>query len=141
MSDVDINSLSLQELQGLKLRLDDEVERLTSSFAQLRTAGTKYRSSHSALDLLAPREIMVPLTGSLYVPGRLVDIEKVMVELGTGYYCERTPQQAKEICERKMKLLKENMDKIAELINARKRYLDVVLQVMQKKSQAAPASS
>jgi prefoldin alpha subunit len=136
MTDVDINSLSPQELQGIKLRLDDEVERLTSSFAQLRSAGTKYRASHSALDSLAPRELLVPLTGSLYVPGRLIEADKVLVELGTGYYCERSPQQAKEICERKMKLLKENMDKIAELINARKRYLDMVLQVMQKKAQS-----
>ncbi len=29
-------------------------------------------------------EIMVPLTASLYVPGSIVDTEKVLVDIGTG---------------------------------------------------------
>jgi prefoldin alpha subunit len=34
-------------------------------------------------------EILVPLTTSLYVKGRLVDREKVLVDVGTGYYVEK----------------------------------------------------
>lgn len=34
-------------------------------------------------------EILVPLTSSLYVPGRLADREKVVVDVGTGFYVEK----------------------------------------------------
>ena len=33
--------------------------------------------------------ILVPLTNSLYVPGELGDIEKVIVDVGTGYMIEK----------------------------------------------------
>ena len=33
--------------------------------------------------------ILVPLNGSLYAPGTIADPEKVIVELGTGYFCEK----------------------------------------------------
>jgi len=31
----------------------------------------------------------VPLTSSLYVPGRLIDVENVLVDVGTGYYVQK----------------------------------------------------
>lgn len=34
-------------------------------------------------------EILVPLTSSLYVKGRLTDREHVLVDVGTGYYVEK----------------------------------------------------
>lgn len=33
--------------------------------------------------------MLVPLTSSLYVPGKIVDCDKVMVDVGTGYYVEK----------------------------------------------------
>lgn len=33
--------------------------------------------------------ILVPLTTSLYVPGTLADKEKVIVDVGTGFYVEK----------------------------------------------------
>lgn len=36
---------------------------------------------------------MLPLTGSLYVPAKLDDVEKVMVELGTGYFIEKVREK------------------------------------------------
>jgi prefoldin alpha subunit len=34
-------------------------------------------------------EILVPLTTSLYVPGKLADRQKVIVDIGTGFYVEK----------------------------------------------------
>jgi len=31
----------------------------------------------------------VPLTSSLYVPGRLIDVENVLIDVGTGYYVQK----------------------------------------------------
>jgi len=48
---------------------------------------------------------MVPLTSSLYVPGRMDDSSKVLVEVGAGYLVEENVEKAKEYCERKSKNL------------------------------------
>lgn len=34
------------------------------------------------------KKMLVPLTASLYVPGKLDDAEKVLVDVGTGYFIE-----------------------------------------------------
>ena len=35
------------------------------------------------------KTILVPLTNSLYVPGKLADPENVIVDVGTGYYVKK----------------------------------------------------
>ena len=49
------------------------------------------------------KEIMVPLTSSLYVPGRMEDNNQVMVEVGAGYFIEQSTGKAVEYCDRKSK--------------------------------------
>jgi hypothetical protein len=46
-------------------------------------------------------KIMLPLTQSLYVPGMISDSNKVLVDIGTGYYAEKTVTKAKEMIDRK----------------------------------------
>lgn len=33
--------------------------------------------------------ILVPLTGSMYVPGTITDIDHVIIDIGTGYYVQK----------------------------------------------------
>jgi len=35
------------------------------------------------------KTILVPLTSSLYVPGQLADTDKVIIDVGTGFYVEK----------------------------------------------------
>jgi prefoldin alpha subunit len=35
------------------------------------------------------KQILVPLTASLYVPGTLKDADNVIVDVGTGFYVEK----------------------------------------------------
>lgn len=35
------------------------------------------------------KQILVPLTTSLYVPGKLADTQNVIVDVGTGYFIEK----------------------------------------------------
>lgn len=39
--------------------------------------------------MLPGKPILVPLTTSLYVPGKLADTENVIVDVGTGFYVEK----------------------------------------------------
>ena len=34
---------------------------------------------------------MAPVTGSLYVPGTLGDVDSIIVDIGTGYYVKVSP--------------------------------------------------
>lgn len=35
------------------------------------------------------KKILIPLTSSLYVPGRIKDTDNVLVDVGTGYFVEK----------------------------------------------------
>ena len=72
------------------------------------------------------REVMVPLTSSLYVPGVMEDNNNVLVEVGAGYFIEKSTTDATSYCERKSKSLNESMAKVGQLIQAKKMQLTKV---------------
>ncbi|KAK0117719.1 subunit of tubulin prefoldin [Cadophora gregata] len=91
---VDLASLTTQQLSAVKKQLDDEIEHLTNSHAQLRAAQAKFRECIRSIaggvnPKLDGKPILVPLTTSLYVPGTLADPENVIVDVGTGFYVEK----------------------------------------------------
>lgn len=47
--------------------------------------------------------ILIPLNSSLYVPGTVNDKNKVMVELGTGYFAEKSIEEATALIDRKVR--------------------------------------
>lgn len=60
--------------------------------AALRSGGRPRGARYSVLTLGcagADKTILVPLTNSLYVPGKLNDTEHVIVDVGTGYYVKK----------------------------------------------------
>ena len=65
------------------------------------------------------REVMVPLTSSLYVPGIMQDNRNVLVEVGAGYFIERNTEDASGYCDRKIKNLQESSTKVGQLIQAK----------------------
>lgn len=96
---VNLASLSVPQLRSLQTRLTSELEHLTSSHAKLRAAQAKFRDCVNSINdgvtgsakkgTDGRDEILVPLTSSLYVKGRLTDREKVLVDVGTGFYVEK----------------------------------------------------
>jgi prefoldin alpha subunit len=65
------------------------------------------------------KEIMVPLTSSLYVPGVLNDEKNVLIEAGAGYFIERPIAKALEYLDRKQKTLQDSSNKVATLIQTK----------------------
>lgn len=55
-------------------------------------AKTKFSGSKDALEQLntdwKDKEILVPLTGSMYVPGFVKQVDTLVIDVGTGYYAE-----------------------------------------------------
>lgn len=113
---IDIDKLSIEQLKSIKEQSDLEFNLLQDSLNNIRTATARLEIASSALNDLASRpkgthflllspnpihffftqkshfysgkKMLVPLTASLYVPGTLDDAEKVLVDVGTGYFIQ-----------------------------------------------------
>lgn len=69
------------------------------SLQTLKMAKTKFGGSKDALEQINTnwknKEILVPLTGSMYVPGVVKEIDNLIIDVGTGYYAEMVRSQVR----------------------------------------------
>lgn len=90
--DVDFAQLSLEDATNIRHQLSNEVDALTRNMMTLQqTAGRLAAAGQTVEHLMEQGEgtnVLLPLTESLYVPGKLKSVEKVTLEIGTGYYVE-----------------------------------------------------
>ena len=104
---MDILSLSLDQLNSIRTQYDEELLEINRQLEALYSAKSRFNSAKvniSELDQCADDDrLLVPLNQSLYVPGRVMEPKKVIVELGTGYFCEKELSQAKELLDRKVR--------------------------------------
>lgn len=70
-----------------------ELNVFQDSLQTLKIAKSKFAGSKDALEQISEdwkeKEILVPLTGSMYVPGVINNIDKFVIDVGTGYYVEK----------------------------------------------------
>jgi prefoldin alpha subunit len=102
------------------------------------------------------KEILVPLTASLYVPGRIIDTEKVLVDIGTGklachrsfrrwncshffepfdrfnsgYFVEKNVADAQELLDRKIGIITGNADNLQGVARQKQKNLEVIIDMM-----------
>jgi prefoldin alpha subunit len=137
---MNVADLHPQQLQRFAEQLNQEVASLTESFQQINGVRGKFSASGQHVSKLSKQtdggDILVPLTESLYVPAKLATAESVLVDVGTGYYVEKSAAGAKDYCDRKVKLLEANMGKLSQQLGQRKEQLEVVNQVFHQKMAA-----
>ncbi|CAN4087516.1 unnamed protein product [Withania somnifera] len=141
---VEIEKMSVEQLKALKEQADLEVNLLQDSLNNIRTATTRLEIASNALQDLSlhpqGKKMLVPLTASLYVPGTLDDADKVLVDVGTGYFVEKTMTEGKDYCERKISLLKSNCEQLLDVATKKKSVADETGMILQAKlRQLAPA--
>lgn len=132
------------QLLEVRQQLNQELEHLTSSYGQLRGVQARFKACISALTHFTPAktsnsETLVPLTTSLYVPGKIADAEKVIVDVGTGYYVEMSTKQADQMYQEKVKFVGENLEKLQGTIERKQDNLRVVAEVLQMVRESACA--
>lgn len=141
----ELESMSIEQLKAVKEQTDMEVNLLQDSLTSIRTATARLDIASSSIHDLSLRpqgkRMLVPLTASLYVPGTLDDSDKVLIDVGTGYFVEvlvlpyvvaialdlyayvdlsvylfqKTMSEGRDYCERKMSLLKSNYEQLLEV--------------------------
>ncbi|CAH0486051.1 unnamed protein product [Peronospora farinosa] len=138
-NEVNLVNLSLEQLSSLKGQLEKELQQLTVSFGGLREAQSRFFESKEALQSLAAadlnKEVLVPLTASMFVPGTLVSKEEVLVDVGTGYFVEQSVKKAEHFMDRKVEFLQSNTEQLKTVIDGKRNMLEAVLMIMQQKMQ------
>ncbi|KAI9051233.1 hypothetical protein LZ554_005334 [Drepanopeziza brunnea f. sp. 'monogermtubi'] len=140
---LDLSTLTTQQLSQVKKQLDDEIEHLTNSHGQLRQAQAKFRECIRSIaggvtPKLDGKPILVPLTTSLYVPGTLADPNNVIVDVGTGFYVEKTTKDATKFYEAKVEELGGNLKGLEAIVQGKSKNLSVVEDVLREKVLQAP---
>lgn len=80
-------------------------------------------------------EILVPLTGSMYVTGKLADANNVIVDIGTGYYAEKNVGEAKDYFKRKVEYVTEQMEKIQQVGIERTKLREATMDIIEARIQ------
>lgn len=68
----------------------------------------------------------MPLTNSLYVKGKLADPDRVIVDVGTGFYVEKDTKSAADFYEDKVKTLNSNIQDLEAILQGKSNNLRVV---------------
>ena len=128
----------LQELAQLKKRTEDDIKTILDSFNGFRFLHKKFEEARVLIKNVSEQkaeeaEILVPLSNSLFIPGRIADTNKFIVDIGTGYYAERDGPQAMQHCDNTIEFIKSNGDKMAKEINSKQEFRDRINIEMQKR--------
>lgn len=86
------------------------------------------------------KDLLVPLTASLYVPGKVVDHNKVMVDVGTGYFVEKSAADADKFFEKKTETLKNSMVELEKIVTQKTSNLRVIETELNRKIQESKKS-
>ncbi len=126
---VNIASLPIPQLQEIAKQHEQKVQFLNTSMQQLRGLQSQFAASRECLKQFHPenkdKNILVPLTSTLCVPGKLIDPTKALVDIGTGYFAEMVCSTANFIkpC-RKLKVRRNTLPRRSILLkNKSKRLL------------------
>ncbi|KAI9359766.1 prefoldin, alpha subunit [Pilaira anomala] len=137
---VNIADLDMNSLQQVKGQLEEELNHLTQSYSKLKNVQGRFTDCAESVDALKvekadDKTILVPLTSSLYVPGKLSNVSKVIVDVGTGYYVEKSVGDASKFYNDKVGYVKKNLGTLEKTITDKQSTLRAILNVMQDKMQ------
>lgn len=133
--------LSVPQLQQYKQSLEQELGYMTDTVAKLKAAQQAYDMSGKVLSELTPekegKQILVPLTNSVYVQGVVGDCKSVLVNIGTGYFVERPVSGAKAHCDERSRVLAGNITQFATILGEKRNNLEMCMSILQKKLEQA----
>lgn len=89
--------------------------------------------SNNILEFVLGNEILVPLTGSMYVVGKLVNTDSVLIDIGTGYYAQKHITDAKDYFDRRVAYVTEQMEKIQQLGLEKSKIRNATLDIIEAK--------
>ena len=137
--EVNIGQMPVDQLNGLKTQHENEIRELQQQLETPHGAKNRFITARRCVEEMKSTpvgtEILVPLNGSLYVPGTISSDDKLLVELGTGYFAEKGMDDAQSLIDRKMQLVAKSIESIENIGNTKRKNLEQIMGVMQYKLQ------
>ena len=141
VKEIPIEKLSIDQLNYIGQQIEKDIKHYSQYYSSLRAVNNKYLDNKEYIKMLKEfkdKEILVPMTSSLYIPGKCADVKKITIEIGANFFVETTIEKAEKFCDRKIESLKKNMDEIDKIIQEKNDQLNVVNQNLIEKQVGAP---
>ncbi|XP_054161773.1 prefoldin subunit 5-like [Oppia nitens] len=142
---LDLNEMNSMQLSSIRQQLEAEIELLEQSIQSLQNAKIKFNESAQAVDrqkdVADGSQILVPLTGSMYVPAVINDNNNFIVDIGTGYYVEKTTKAANDYFKRKVQFLSEQIDKYVKMTHEKVTAREAIGELLQYRQQSAQVAA
>ena len=134
---IPLGQLPVQQLDQIKRDIDQEISVFTESINHLKIAQQKFSESLGNLDSITAKnegkELMVPMTSSMYVPGILDETSSVLVDIGTGYYVEKSVEDGKKYFRGKIEFVGRQLEKIHPLLLEKQRIRNALIEALNEK--------
>ncbi|KAI5969125.1 GIM5 [Candida margitis] len=133
---IDLNSLPPQQLVELRKNIDQEINHFTQSLQALQTAQLKLKDCITSINNLEKSkadEMLIPLSSSLYIPGKAVTKQDYLVDIGTGYYVEKKAEDAKKVYDTKIKKLDDDAKKLKDILVQKNELLNGLNLILRRK--------
>jgi prefoldin alpha subunit len=140
-SELEHLSNSYQRLRAAQIRFKDCIRSIQDG-VENKTAGMRFQNllTQEVRDriLTTPPEtpLLIPLTPSLYIPARPSTLSSpvtVLVDIGTGFYVEKTTGEARKFYDKKIEDLTKNLGQIEDVVRQKTDTLRSVEDVMRRK--------
>lgn len=79
-------------------------------------------------------EMLMQVTNFLYIPGKIENNKKFLIEIGTGYYAEYEGDKAVAYYERKIEFTKSTSERARKEMDEKREFIGKVNVLMQKKA-------
>lgn len=136
--EVPLEKLTKDQLTYVGKQVEAEIQNLNSYYTSLKVALNKFNDNKEYIQDLKnyqDKEILIPLTSSLYVPGKCSDVKKLTVEIGGNFFVETNVERADQFCDRKLATIKKSMDDIDKLVKEKSDQLNVINHYIIEKSE------
>ena len=138
---ISLKALSMEQLAQIKSSIDEEINGLQGAHQQLLSSAKKLEISKEAIATLASTpegtRMLVPITSNLYVPGESMKINDVLVDVGTGYYIQKSVAEAQTFLDRKTDLIKEQQTTVRQTAAIKGQHLQQCISAMNEKHLAS----
>lgn len=141
-NEIPLQSLSPQQLAQLTQQLKVETQALANSIKQFQVAGDRLRASQECVEVLGKHSegverkgMLVPLSSSVYVDGIVDKPDKILVDIGAGYFCEKSVKSTIGFLESKVEGLQKSATDVANHMKRKQAVWEEANSMLQKYQQ------
>ena len=136
----DLGNLPPQQLATIARQVETEVQFFTSSLKDLRGAVLSFQRSEDTVkettEAGGDRQGLIPLTDTIFAKAKLAKPEKFLIDIGTNYYVEMTPEEAQNMFARKRAFVEKQIKTIEDLLKDKQLILSVAKEALKAKAAA-----